>query len=125
MKRKLSRRYESDEIDETLGRLATEGLVDDLACARAFCDGPLRRKGYGPHRVRQDLMRRGAAPEIAQQATDEAFPDGDRELASAAAERWLGRRHDAEPDRRALARFLERQGFTPGTIRAIVHTDAF
>jgi len=122
--RKLRRKHAQSEVEETLERLAEEGLVDDLACARAFWEGPLRRKGFGPTRVRHELVRRGAPHEIASQVVDEAFPEGDLEVARLAAERWLTRASgvgDERPDRASLARHLERKGFSAGSIGAIVH----
>lgn len=113
---KLRKRgFEEAEIDGCLERLASEGWLDDHAAAIAFAEGPLRRKGYGPRRMLAELSRRGADESAAEDAVRAAFPDGDIEAALQAAVAWRARRRE---DRKALARHLERKGFSGAAIHA-------
>ena len=78
--------------------------------------GPLSRRGYGPLRMRAELERRGAPAEEAETAVAELFVEGEEEAARKAAERWLARRAPGPGAQAALARHLNRKGFTTGTV---------
>lgn len=112
---KLAQRgYEPEEIEATLDRLAAQGFLDDLEAARQFTAGRLARGPLGRRRLASELGRRGAPEEATRSALDELTDEDDRESAREAARRWLrGRRADPA----ALARHLERRGFSQ---RAIV-----
>ena len=119
--RKLAlREFPGEEIEETCERLTGEGLLDDLECARQFASGSLRRKGYGPLRVRAELGRKGAPEGVVDRVVEESFRQGLFELAKGLALSWLSRR---EPDRSRLARHLERKGYPAGTIARVLADD--
>jgi regulatory protein len=112
---KLARRgYPAEEVEEALARLRRHGYLDDRAAARDFAAGRLAREPLGRRRLAADLARRGAPAEVVAEVLDELLPDDDRAAARAAAETWLARRRN--PDRAALARHLERRGFSPAAI---------
>lgn len=126
---KLSARgFAPDEVAVVLDELAVKGLVDDVATATAFV-ALRRRKGIGRARLAGELRTKGAAPEVITavlEAGDPDSPDGDRggdETASAVAvaRRWLSTRRSSA-DEAALARHLERRGFTWSTIQAVRQT---
>jgi len=71
--------------------------------------------------VRAELRRRGAAPAAAEQAVAEVLPEDDRGAALAAAARWRARGGE---DPQALARHLERKGFTRRAIVAALRQEA-
>ncbi|HEX5760965.1 MAG TPA: regulatory protein RecX [Thermoanaerobaculia bacterium] len=111
---KLTRRgFPRDEVEAALDRLTEQGYLDDIRAARDFAAHRLAR-GEGRVRVLAELLRRGAAPEAADQAVGELAPADDRPDALAAAARWRARGGN---DPQALARHLARKGFSP---RAIV-----
>lgn len=112
----LKRGYEDDEVVPVLDRLEEERYLDDRQTAETFVEARLRREPVGRRKLLADLLRRGAPEELAREAVDAALPEDDRELARRAAERWHARQH-GEPKREALARHLERKGFSR---RAIV-----
>ena len=66
--------------------------------------------------MRAELERRGAPAEAATAAVDAAFGDGEEAAARRVAERWLARRSAAKSDRAALARHLDRKGFSTGAV---------
>ena len=114
LERKLGDRgFDAGAVREALARLAELGYLDDAACARSLAAGPLSRRGYGPLRMRAELERRGAPAEAAAAAVERVYADGEEEAARQVAERWLQRR----PARRAaLARHLDRKGFSSGVV---------
>jgi regulatory protein len=117
----LSRGFEADEVGATLSRLEQEALLDDRRAAEGVCRGSFRRKGFGPRRIRAELQRRGVDGEIVEEMLAEAFAEGEGRLVKEVAQRWLtGRR----PDRAALARHLERKGFSPGAILSALEDEA-
>jgi SOS response regulatory protein OraA/RecX len=66
--------------------------------------------------MRVELERRGAPADAAAAAVEAAFADGEEPAARRVAERWLARR---APDRAALARHLDRKGFSAGTVLSL------
>lgn len=120
---KLSRRsYDREVIESVLERLSSQGYLDDVDCARRLAAGALRRRGYGPRRARAELERRGASPEAVEEALAESFGEGDLELARRVAAAWRARSRDREGA--ALARHLDRKGFTAETIRTVLEEGA-
>ena len=112
-----SRKFSDEEIETTLARLAEQGYLDDLEHAFDLARGPLRRKGYGPRRLRHELERRGAAEEVVDAVLAAVLADGELTPARRAAERWLSR---GKRDRQALARHLDRKGYSTGVILRVL-----
>jgi regulatory protein len=112
------RRFTPEQVDDALGRLERRGLVDDLATAREFAEGALRRRKYGPRRLRAELARRGLAESDADAVIGDVFGEGDGDLAREVAGDWLARHADAKRD--SLARHLDRKGFRPASIAAVL-----
>ncbi|MEM6794224.1 MAG: regulatory protein RecX [Acidobacteriota bacterium] len=111
LKRKLEqRRYESEEIEEELERLAADGYLDDAGTAEIYLAGRLRRGGLGPRRLIAELRERGLDDEAAAAAVW-AQIDDESELAKDAAERWRRGRSAPRATAASLARHLERAGF--------------
>ncbi|MCP4656605.1 MAG: regulatory protein RecX [bacterium] len=120
---KLAQRdYDPAEIEETLERLEARRLLDDARTTLEFVSSRLAREPLGRRRLRNELERRGAPPELARQALDELFPEDETELARQAAERWRRRRGGAAPrdQRAALFRHLERRGFSQHAIFSVL-----
>ncbi|HUF79285.1 MAG TPA: RecX family transcriptional regulator [Thermoanaerobaculia bacterium] len=112
---KLARRsYPRGEIEEALGRLESRRFLDDTEAARQFVAGRLARGGYGRARLAAELAARGVGREVAAPVLDELLPEDDLEAARAEA-----RRAGAKPPA-ALARRLERRGFSPRAIAAVL-----
>ena len=111
---KLARRgYPQPEIEQALARLERQGYLDDLAAARGLLARRQERGALGLPRLRAELVRRGAAPEAVAAALAE-LPEDDLPAAAAAARRW----HGSSPQ--ALARHLERKGFSRRAIFAVL-----
>lgn len=112
-----SREYSAAEIDTAIARLAEQGYLDDLENALEMARGPLRRKGYGPRRLRHELERRGAPEEVVDEVLAAALAEGEEAPARQAADRWLSR---GRRDRQALARHLDRKGYSKGVILRVL-----
>lgn len=119
LERKLRQRgYEDSEVEAALDRLASLGHLNDAATAGAFAESRQRRQLEGPRRLRAELARRGVGAAVIQEAVENQQAGSDeRGAAKTVAEKWLARRPvNAEKDRAALARHLDRRGFTPAVI---------
>ena len=116
--RKLSSRgFDSELIATSLDRLEKEKYLDDLAFATEWAAGSLRRRGFGVNGLRRELQKRGLEEEVTSAVIDQAFPDGDTALAKKVGHEWMGR---GGRSREALARHLERKGFSRASIWKVV-----
>jgi regulatory protein len=103
--------------------LAADGLLDDLAFARAWIARRTSRSQYGTRRIRWELRQKGVPAATIDRAFSESGADrggaqSDEQLALALIRRSARRYRSLPPDRRTrrLAALLERRGFGPGTI---------
>jgi regulatory protein len=112
---KLARRgFPAGEIDAALARLEREGYLDDAAAARGLVASRLGRGGgVGRVRLRAELERRGAAPAAIAAALAE-LPEDELPAARRAAASCRARTPAA------LARHLERKGFSRRAIFAVL-----
>lgn len=122
--RRLRRRgHAHDAVATALDRLARMGLLDDAAFARWFAETKTR-KGCGPARIARDLGVLGVPRELANAALAAVAPaDGEsgdiiRRLAEARLRQLNGL--DPSAQRRRLAGFLARRGYTGGLVGGIV-----
>jgi regulatory protein len=114
---KLQQRgYSAEEIETALDTLTGQGYLDDRAAARGFVEARLGR-GEGRARLLAELLRRGAPEDAAAAALAELTPEDDLPAARAAAERW---ERQGGRDARALARHLDRKGFSRRAIVAVL-----
>ncbi len=115
---KLGRRgYDEDEVDATLDRLEREGMIDDRQTAARYVRAKLRGTPLGRRRLEAELRRKGVDGAVVRATLEEELPDDERAHVEAAAERWLANR---APDRAKRARYLERRGFAPADIFAVL-----
>jgi regulatory protein len=124
------RRVPTATIRTVLAGLAAEGLLDDLAFARAWIARRTAKSHYGPRRIHWELRQKG----VPQPTIDRAFTEcgtarpGDappEEQVALALIRSRARRYRSlPPDRRArrIAALLERRGFASGTIVRVLRS---
>ncbi len=122
LRTKLGRRgYADPEVDGAIERLVAGGYLNEQEAAHMLVRS-LQRRGYGRRRFELDLRRRGADA-VATGAALECVGDEDEvERAGSVAARWRST-HPAR-DAAALARHLERRGFAPRTIGAVLFDSA-
>lgn len=117
--RKLDKKgYSTEEVEEALDRLTGHGYLDDRAVVKSFVEGKTAREPMGRRRLMADLTKKGAPSDVAAEVLDELLPRDDRELAREAAQAWHRRKR--RPKKAALARYLERRGFSPGSIWSVL-----
>lgn len=112
----LAREFASQVVDSCLERLVDEQLLDDRRTATEFVETRLRRGPIGRRRMRFELAKRGASEEVIEAAL-QALPENDLEATRSVAATWLRR---GKTDWTALARHLDRKGFSPGSILTVV-----
>lgn len=106
----------------TLDWLRENGYVDDVDYAEQYAKSRMSASGYGPERVRRELMKRGIDRKLAEGAVQDAYPD--EEIEGAAMEQAEKRaaslmRSESDPRKRRkkLMDFLVRRGFGYETAR--------
>lgn len=108
--------FEAAEVDGTLERLASAGLVDDERFARALAEHQLSVRRNGARAALGALLSRGVARDLAEQAIDGVSGDDASrvdELARSRARRLGGL--DPAVAARRLRAFLMRRGYDPST----------
>lgn len=120
--RKLTARgTPADVLEDVLGRLRAERLLDDEAVARRFANEAATHRHWGGRRIQAELRQRGASAAVADAALEEL---GDPiELAQRAAARWARRQggkawDEAQVTR--LARHLSGLGHSTEAIARLI-----
>jgi regulatory protein len=111
-------------IQAVVAGLASDGLLDDLAFAKAWIARRTSKSQYGLRRIRWELRQKGVPPATIDRALDECRADDpatartEDQLAAALIQHCARRYRSLPPDRRArrIAALLERRGFAAATI---------
>lgn len=110
--------FDPKVIAPLVSELKREGYLDDRKLAEAIAmSAP--RKGWGPKRVFQELVKRGVEEKLAREVVELYCPEDDYNTAlRRGRERWkaLPPNLDEEVKARRVAGHLERRGFTSQTI---------
>ena len=110
--------------EDTVARLRELGYLDDAAYAHSYVEARFRNRGYGPGRLRGDLLRRGVASALIDAALDDLIEQEDvLEAARRHAEkRWprLAAETDSYKRRKKLSDYLVRRGFSYETARRVI-----
>jgi len=103
-------------VNRVMDRLSELQMIDDESFARNFAEARVRSKGYGPVRVRGELIRKGISSDIIESTLDETYEDASPDdLALAATSKILRRLiKEADPRKRRdkLTSYLVRRGFS-------------
>lgn len=117
LQRKLERRVSEEAVvQQVLADLERQGLISDQRFAETYVDQRCR-KGFGPLRIRAELIERGVDSALVADCLD-IDESVWRELLAEVAHRKFG--PDPVSDRRDIARqgrFLEQRGFPVSLIR--------
>src|SRR3954447_13536303 len=105
------RRFEPDVIDDVVGALREEGLLEHAGYARRFAEDRRLLGRWGSERITRDLVRRGIEREL----IDNALAGHDRDDELAVAVELLNRRFplpfDGDRERDKAWRMLVRRGY--------------
>lgn len=125
VRQKLLRSEFSEAVaEDTVARLRELGYLDDAAYARSYVEARFRNRGYGPGRLRSDLLRRGVAAALIDAALAEMIDQDDVVEAARhhAEKRWprLAAETDARKRRKKLSDYLVRRGFSYDIVRRVI-----
>lgn len=116
--RKLGQRgYGEEEIAQALARLREQGYLDDGRTAGELVEERLARGPEGSRRLEAELARRGVDAETIATAVGEPSPE---EEVAAAREAAASFRRKSKTNPAALARHLDRKGFSRAAIYAVL-----
>lgn len=108
-------------VDEVIGRLTTEKLIDDRRYVENFI-GFRALRGQGPLRVRADLRKIGVTGDLIEEGM-RSFSDWLGPLRKAREKKFGTRLPTDYADRQRQARFLGYRGFTSAQIRMALGFD--
>ena len=118
VERKLAQKgFAAGDVRGAIERLRGSKLLDDRRTAVELVKTRLRRAPQGRRRLRAELQRKGLGSEVIDAALEEVASADEADLAREAARRFQRRRRSSDP--RALARHLDRLGFTTRDILAL------
>jgi regulatory protein len=106
--------FDRAEVDGTIQRLASAGLLDDERFARALAQHELQARRKGGRAALGALLSRGVARDVAERAIEEVGDDDDsrvEELARSRARRLMAL--DPAVAARRLQAYLVRRGYEP------------
>jgi len=114
LKRKLSKRFDAQDIDSAVEKLAEEGLQSDERFAASFARERMLR-GNGPMRIEAELRQRGVSAQLIDRAIS-SVPGEEgvtwREIARDALQRKFGESQPVDlKDKARRQRFLAYRGF--------------
>lgn len=108
------------DMDAALGRMVSEGWVDDRRYAERFAESALATGRYYGPRLRQEMRRRGLAPELVAEVLGRVLGEHDEteEVRTIVDRRFSGFSFSTASDRdkRRAVGFLQRRGFSLSAI---------
>jgi regulatory protein len=122
--RLLDREHEREDVDRAIALLLENRALDDARVAAAYVRTALKVKGRGRLRIRRELQAMGIEAEVAAAALADAFGDVDeRALVTKALQKKLrGKKIDTPAEYVRAFQHLIRQGFSPGTVTAVLRS---
>lgn len=106
----LQKNFTQQEVDATLDQLEEEHLLDDHRFAESYTQSRVNR-GFGPVRIKQELLERGITETQAGEALSAWDDDWCRLAAEQQRKKYRRPAHDYS-ERVKQARFLQYRGFT-------------
>ncbi len=118
----LARDLDPCIVDAELDRLERVGLIDDGALAETIVRTQHERKGLGRTALVQELRRRHLDPDAIEEALEQLDDAGEDARALELAVRRAAqlRNLDHETAVRRLSGYLQRKGYSSGTVRSAV-----
>ncbi len=117
LRRKLQTRFpDSSEIEQVLDGLEQCNYLSDERFVEEYLKSRIR-KGYGPLRIKAELLERGIAKDMIKQYLSEYDDQWYQLLQSAAAGKLGSASRLEQKTQQKIARFLEYRGFSVAMIR--------
>jgi regulatory protein len=110
------RAFDESDVEAALGRMVSEGWVNDRRFAERFVESALASGRYYGHRLRQEMRRRGLQPELVAEVLGRVLVERDEaeEVRAIVERRFSGFSFSTASDRekRRTIGFLQRRGFS-------------
>lgn len=120
MRRRLGREgFAGEVIDEAIGELQKQGLIDDAAFARAWVESRLSSKPKSRRLIERELAEKAVPQELAEQATSEIDDEENAYRLGLRRMRMLEKAGHVEFHRR-MTSYLAYRGFPGALVRHIV-----
>ena len=124
------RGFDDADVEAVLGRMVSEGWVDDRRFAERFVESALASGRYYGPRLRQEMRRRGLQPELVSEVIGRVLGERDEaeEVRAIVERRFSGFSFSSASDREKgrTIRFLQRRGFSLSAIlRALRATEQY
>ena len=114
------RSFDDSDVEAALGRMVTEGWVDDHRFAERFAESALASGRYYGRRLQQEMRRRGVQPELVAEVLGRVLMEYDEteEVRAIVDRRFNGFSFSSASDRekRRTIGFLQRRGFSLSAI---------
>jgi len=123
MRNKLkNKKYTASQINNTINKLFTNNLLNDVAFAEQYITGTIRHKEVGPRWLQQKLKQRGVEDNIINEAIEDSLNKNKQlELIQQAITKWQNLYPKYAADRTRLTRFLLSRGFQIPDINASIN----
>jgi regulatory protein len=116
--------FEETDIEAALGRMESEGWLNDRRFAERFAESAVTSGRYYGPRLRQELGRRGVQPELVAEVLERVHEEHDEseEVRMIIERRFSGFSFSAASDKekRRTVTFLQRRGFSLSAILRVL-----
>lgn len=119
VRQRLARRFTTGAVNQALARLTERGYLDDAAFARFWRENREAHRPRGALLIKQELLQRGVAREVAEAAT-EGMDDGGNAYRAGLGRLRAMRGLDEATFHRRMGDYLRRRGFNYGLARRTV-----
>jgi regulatory protein len=120
------RGFDDSDVETALGRMVSEGWVDDRRFAERFAESALASGRYYGRRLQQEMRRRGVPLELVAEVLGRVLLECDEteEVRAIVARRFNGFSFSSASDRekRRAIGFLQRRGFSLSAILRALRT---
>ncbi len=115
---KLCRKgYDKEIAEQVVERFLEAGYLDDGQYAKMYLTDSVNLSAKGIYRIRQELLQKGIAPALIQDAIEDTEVDVEDALQKYLDERRLCENIHSRKDLEKLKARLARRGYSPGEIR--------
>lgn len=110
-----------ETIQDVLGRLQSEGYVDDAAYAQEWASQRVRLRGKGKLWVKHELRQKGVSKSLIEEALGEVSEDDEFESAlQLGLKKWQATTGEPLDRKRKTGAFLQRRGFSGSVVSRVM-----
>lgn len=121
----MHRGHAEDVVQRVITECLRLNYIDDRRVRGQFVD-VMKRKGFGNHRIRRELIKRGLAGDDAEDGLDASMPPAEERSTArrVALKKWRSLQQGAAPEKKRprLLRYLQSRGFSDAVIYDVMKT---